>query len=209
MTETAKRDLMPLTVTQCCHSILSILTMGGVFARGSSNRSWFLLRTIPKKRIFQVDLLVSAVRIRTTAAGEEVIAAADLSSAGVAGVGNIGAVGSDVALGTVNITNDGADDDTVEFRIFASSSADPILGFGESSLTQSFTLSGSGGGGIDPFVLLGDLTQDGFINFPDFLILSANFGLVKNPAAAASVPEPSSALLLLIGGLALLRRRRR
>lgn len=55
---------------------------------------------------------------------------------------------------------------------------------------------------------LGDLDGTGGVAFPDFLILSGNFG--KSVAAAAAVPEPSSFGPCLVGLLAigLLRRRR-
>jgi hypothetical protein len=55
---------------------------------------------------------------------------------------------------------------------------------------------------------LGDLDGDGNVGFPDFLILSDNFGRTANEAAA--VPEPSSAALLGFAALlmGLVRRRR-
>lgn len=43
------------------------------------------------------------------------------------------------------------------------------------------------------------------VGFPDFLVLSANFG--NTAGSLSSVPEPSGAGLLLLGSLALLRRR--
>jgi hypothetical protein len=169
------------------------LTLGGHASVDGGVESWFV------EQLF-----------RTNAAGQEVVATADLSVAGVAGTENIGGPGDDVALGTVNLMNDGADDMTVEFRINAVAAGDPILGLGATSFTQTFTLAGSGGGGpIDPFVLMGDLTQDGIINFSDFLIFSANFGATQGGAPQATIPEPSSAVMLLLGALVMLRGRRR
>ena len=54
----------------------------------------------------------------------------------------------------------------------------------------------------------GDLDKDGTVAFPDFLTLSANFG--KTAGGTAAVPEPTIGLLGLIGvmGLGVLRRRR-
>jgi hypothetical protein len=94
------------------------------------------------------------------------------------------------------------------------------------------------GGGPGPG-LPGDIDGDGTVGFPDFLILSANFGAPADPvgccgdidgdgsvgfpdflilsanfgqsggASAAAVPEPNSAALLGIGGAVLLGLRRR
>ena len=75
------------------------------------------------------------------------------------------------------------------------------LEFGCIGLSANFgqALPGYADGNVD---LAGD------IGFPDFLVLSANFG--KTPAGAASVPEPSSLGLLGFSVLFLgfLRRRR-
>jgi len=54
---------------------------------------------------------------------------------------------------------------------------------------------------------LGDLDGTGGVAFPDFLILSGNFG--KTAAGTAAVPEPSGLALCLFGLLALGRLRRR
>ncbi len=146
---------------------------------------------------------------RSTAAGQEVVAYADLSVAGVAGDGNIGDANSDVALGSVSLENTGADDMTVEFRLSSVSGADPILGLGEAFYSQTFTLAGSGGGSVDPFVLKGDLNQDNAIDFTDFVIFAENFGSMNPAGATPAVPEPSSVLLLLSGMVVFARRRRR
>lgn len=54
----------------------------------------------------------------------------------------------------------------------------------------------------------GDINCNGTVDFPDFLALSGNFG--ASAAAAASVPEPSAFAMVCLAGLALcgLRRRR-
>jgi hypothetical protein len=75
--------------------------------------------------------------ISVTVVARRTVATADLSVAGVAGTENIGGPGNDVALGTVNLMNDGADDMTVEFRINAIAAGDPILGLGATSLIFS------------------------------------------------------------------------
>ncbi len=43
------------------------------------------------------------------------------------------------------------------------------------------------------------------VQFPDFLLLSSNFG--KSATAVTAAPEPNAALLLLVGTVGLLRRR--
>ena len=146
----------------------------------------------------------------TSAAGQEIIAVADLAAAGVSGDGAIGDANSNVQLGDVSLANDGVDALNRTFRLFTTAE-DPLLGLAETSFTESITIPGSGGGQIDPFVLLGDLTQDGAINFADFLILSANFGAVKEPLGGPQVPEPASFSLLCMAGIAIsvMRRRRR
>ena len=101
-----------------------------------------------------------------------------------------------------------------------------------------FAGEGTGGGCVIPEGgLPGDLDGDGAVGFPDFLLLSANFGSTEGTtyeggdidcngevafadflvlssnfgtsAAASSVPEPSGFLLLLLGVVPFLRRRRR
>ena len=48
----------------------------------------------------------------------------------------------------------------------------------------------------------GNIDLDGGVAFPDFLILSANFGQVPTGGAtAAAVPESNSLLLFSFGGL--------
>lgn len=47
----------------------------------------------------------------------------------------------------------------------------------------------------------GDIDCDGSVGFPDFLVLSANFGSAVGAEAAASVPEPSGFALLSFAGL--------
>jgi hypothetical protein len=145
---------------------------------------------------------------RSTAAGQEVVAYADLSQAGVAGDGNIGDASTDVALGAVTLENTGADDMTVEFRLASVSNADPILGTSEAFYSQTFTLEGSGGV-LDPFVLMGDLNQDGEIGFADFVIFSNNYGATQTAGAAPLTPEPSSLTLLLLAGAWVFAVRRR
>jgi hypothetical protein len=143
------------------------------------------------------------------AGGMDVEAVADLSSAGVTGMGNVGDASTDVQLGDVDLVNTGADDETLEFRLVTTHS-DPVLGPGaETVFSQTFDLAGSGGG-TDPFVFLGDLDQDGMVQFSDFVIMAENFGAVKPPAGAPEVPEPSSSLLMLLaaGLLAPVVRRR-
>ena len=146
----------------------------------------------------------------TSAGGQEIIAVADLAAAGVSGDGVIGDANSNVQLGVVSLANDGVDALTRTFRLFTTAE-DPLLGLAETSFTESITIAGSGGGQIDPFVLLGDLTQDGTIGFADFLILSANFGAVKEPLGGSQVPEPASFSLLCMAGIAIsvMRHRRR
>jgi hypothetical protein len=145
-----------------------------------------------------------------TAGGQDIEAVADLSSAGVAGTGNVGDANTNVQLGDVDLVNTGADDKTYEFNLVVNFPGnDPILGaVGQQTFSQTFTIPGTGGE-IDPFILLGDLDQDGTVGFSDFVIMAANYGAVK-PAAAPSVPEPASALLLLLAGgmlVPILRRR--
>ncbi len=138
----------------------------------------------------------------------EVLAVADLSQAGVAGLGNIGDTNTDVVLGDVGLINNGADDVTRMFRLITEVE-DPILGLAETALTESITIPGSGGA-VDPFTLLGDLNEDGKIAFDDFLIFSSNFGKTKEGLAGPQVPEPSSLTLLWLAGLLIpvIRRRR-
>ena len=140
---------------------------------------------------------------RTMAGGEEVVVAADLSQVGVAGEGNVGGPGEDVQLGDVDLTNNGADDKSLEFRLSIESNLDPILGQGETFITETFVLPGSGGGNGcgSPLAASGDVDCDGDVDLSDFNILKENFGAV---AAAEAVPEPSSIALLGLGGLAAL-----
>ena len=53
----------------------------------------------------------------------------------------------------------------------------------------------------------GDIDCGGDVGFPDFLILSANFG--QSAAAAASIPEPSTNVLAMFGVILALSSRRR
>lgn len=152
---------------------------------------------------------------RTNVGGTEVIAVADLSEAGLGGTGNIGDANTDVPLGDLSLVSMGADDEVYELRLVMTAS-DPILGAGADSIfTETFVIPGTGGGGIPPFVSMGDINNDGAINLEDFNILKANFGAMGAVGAAGgqeSVPEPSTVLLALLGfgGLAvrMVRRRR-
>ena len=79
-------------------------------------------------------------------------------------------------------------------------------------------IDGDGSVGFPDFLILsanfgqagtaaqGDIDGDGSIGFPDFLLLSGNFG---QSAGAAAVPEPGTGCLALLGLLLLAGRRRR
>ena len=47
----------------------------------------------------------------------------------------------------------------------------------------------------------GDVNCNGTVDFPDFLVLSANFGSTVPAASASAVPEPSGFALLSVAGL--------
>ena len=81
-------------------------------------------------------------------------------------------------------------------------------------------LDGNGDVGFPDFLVLsanfgqavgsyvdGDIDLSGTVEFPDFLTLSANFGKTAS-ATAAAVPEPSSLMMVLLGVVGLMLRRR-
>ena len=142
---------------------------------------------------------------RVAVGDTEVVATADLGPAGASGEGAVGDATTSELFGDVPLGS--AVDREFTVNINVTGTGDPVLG---DAFATSITgvIPGQGGGEIDPFVLLGDLNQDGSIAFADFLILSANFGAVQGEGAAENLPEPSSALLLLFGILPFLRRRR-
>lgn len=150
--------------------------------------------------------------VRIQAGGSEVVEYVSLAAAGVSGDGTT--IGDTLAaLGDLPLVNSGADNVEREFRLNLDlvNSTDEVIGAAfTSTVTKSLLLEGSGGGGVDPFTLLGDLDQDNKIAFSDFLILSANFGAVKGEAQTPSVPEPSTGLMgvFAIASLCILRRRR-
>lgn len=150
----------------------------------------------------------------TTAGGQDITVAADLSGAGVAGTTSVGDGTTSDLFGDVPLTNAGADDITRTFRLTADLTGvnDPVLGSDISvSATADIVLPGSGGGSIPEFVLRGDINQDGMIGFSDFVIFASNFGAVDSGGGVPSAPEPSSGLLgvLAFGSLAAARRRRK
>ncbi len=51
----------------------------------------------------------------------------------------------------------------------------------------------------------GDFDGSGIVQFPDFLMLSSNFG--KSATAVGVVPEPNAAMLFLVGLVGLVLRR--
>jgi len=75
-------------------------------------------------------------------------------------------------------------------------------------------LNGDGSVGFPDFLILsanygtdapshtvGDINCDGSVGFPDFLVLSANFGNAVGAQATSAVPEPSGLALFGIAAL--------
>ena len=124
----------------------------------------------------------------------------DLTQFNVLGNGNAGDASTNVVLGNVPLTNSGADDITRTFRL-TTQYEDTFLGVTSNTIEQDIVIAGSGGG-VDPFVLLGDISQNDAVDFADFLILSGNFGLLKD-AGTEIAPEPSSIGMCLLAGLML------
>lgn len=140
---------------------------------------------------------------------------------------DVGTVAGVVEYGTLDIpvgspfdcNGDGSVDGADLACILASGGPDALGGLLDATGLLPGDLDGSGDVGFPDFLVLsanfgsdvdsyadGDIDGSGSVGFPDFLVLSANFG--RSSAATQSVPEPSSFLLFGFSILGLFRMRR-